>query len=208
MKARQVILQRLVQVQQRLLRERQVAAGHAATEAALRAVRQRNHAILQHRLGALMTQPGYRAAAHFFFEHLYPLDWPMWRDEQCLRTFPRMCRVMPLAACEVLLQAVELDALTHDIDARTLAIQPADDARHRILRREQQAAVVELGRGLASIARLPMMTLLLRCTGPLARRQSLGELHAFFAAGLDAFLSMPDPHAALDAVAALEIHRG
>ena len=115
---------------------------------------------------------------------------------------------MPLSACEVLLKAVELDWLTHEIDERTahgIHEGGIDQTRLHQLRCQQRDAVVALGRGLASVARLPMMTLLLRCAGPVARRQGLGELHAFFTAGLSAFLAMPDPHAVLDELASVTI---
>jgi hypothetical protein len=211
MKARQAIEHDIVQLQQRLLRVRQTAAGHAGVEASLCAVRRSNHAVLRERFAALIGQPGMAAAGHFFFEQLYPVQWPAWRDRQCLKTFPRMCRVMPLSACEVLLKAVELDWLTHEIDARAAqGGQGGDCARSQAprvheMRNQQRDAVVNLGRGLAAVARLPMMTLLLRWAGPVARRQGLGELHAFFTAGLAAFLAMPDPHKVLDELAAMPV---
>ncbi len=208
MKARQAIEHDIVQLQQRLLRARQTAAGHAGVESALRAVRSCNHIALRQRFADLLKHRDVKPAGDFFFHQLYPVDWPYWRDRQCLATFPRMCRVMPLSACEVLLKAVELDWLTHEIDER--AAQGTheggvDQARLHQLRCRQRDAVVALGRGLASVARLPMMTLLLRCAGPVARRQGLGELHAFFTAGLSAFLAMPDPHAVLDELASVVI---
>ena len=82
MKARQAIEHDIVQLQQRLLRVRQTAAGHAGVETALRAVRRSNHAVLRQRFDHLLRHKTTGPAADFFFDQLYPLDWPYWRDRQ------------------------------------------------------------------------------------------------------------------------------
>lgn len=205
MKQRLAMEHQIVQLQQRLLRERQSAAGHALQEKALQEVRRRNHAALREQCAVVLADGQVRAAEAFFFERLYPVVWPLWRDEQCLRTFPGMMRVMPLSACEVLLRAVELDMLTHEIDIRLSQDAGVDAAWLGARRCEQRERVLELGHSLAAVTRLPLMTLLLKWAGPVARRKGLAELHAFFTAGLTAFLAMRDPHAVLDAIAALDV---
>lgn len=205
MKARQSLQHDIVRLQQRLLRARESGACPPALAHDLAHVRQRNHQVLRERLAPLSAQPDLQPAVAFFFGQLYPVDWPHWRDEQCLRTFPRMCRVMPLAACEVLLAAVELDWMTHEADLRMAQSPGLHPEILADIRRRQSERIFSLGRGLARITRLPMMGLLLKCAGPMARRQGLGELHAFFTAGLAAFQAIRDPDAVLQQLEAMHL---
>lgn len=201
MKSRSSLQQQIVQLQQRLLQDRQLPGGGGVTAEALQAVRHAHHDRIRQVCGDWLAQPGLEPAQRFFFGQLYPVRWPDWRDGQCLRTFPRMVRVMPLSACEVLLQAVELDAHTFALDVRVArhgSVSPGE----RALQRDR---MVLLGRGLVAVSRLPLMSLLLKAAGPVARRQGLGELHRFFSDGLAAFQAIPNPGEWLDRLEALDL---
>lgn len=203
MTQRDQIRLRIVHLQQRLLQQRRVWLSHEGNPQRLRAVREQNHAALKVCLAEVLADPSVRQAADFFFEHLYPLSEPAWRDEQFFRTAPRMCRVMPVAACEVLEQAVLLDLMTFELDlAHAQGQGPSLDTLAQA-RQQQLQAVVTLGAGLAKVARVPLMAWLLKCAGPVARRKGLSELHGFFSAGLDAFLGLHHPEMTLQRIQTL-----
>jgi hypothetical protein len=200
MNQREIIRLRIVQMQQRLLSGRHDWLSCPDKRQDLQRVRQANHAALQMRFAALLSRPESRRAAEFFFGQLYPLEDGLWRDEQLSRTVPRMCKVMPLAACTVLEQAVALDMLTFELDCAMAAGQVPDQDWLQASRQQQLQAVLVLGAGLAQVTRVPLMVWLLRCAAPLARRKNLGELQDFFTSGLDAFSSLPDPHDVLNRI--------
>src|SRR5690349_6326141 len=69
-------------------------------------------------------QPRYRAATSFFLEDLYgPKDFSG-RDQAMLRIVPVMTRILPATALETASLAIELEALSEDLDQRTAAALP------------------------------------------------------------------------------------
>lgn len=157
----------------------------------------------------LLASPRYSAAAAFFLSDLYgPKDFAA-RDEAIGRIIPTMSRMLPDAALETIALAVELDALSEDLDqrvaadlrrrqpgARALAITESSyadayrAAGTRAARERQIWLVGHIGAALDRLARKPLIAGALRVMEPPARAAGLGALHEFLARGFDAFRNM------------------
>lgn len=158
----------------------------------------------QQRLGQayedLMAQSRFRAACLFFINDLYgPQDFSQ-RDADVERIFPIMCRLLPAPVLGTVAMAVELDALSHELDRLTaLALKPGEvitQASYAVAyasettveqRRQQLVLLILLGRELDRLVRKPMLWDLLRmCRWP-ARMAGLSALQSFLERGFDAF---------------------
>src|SRR4051794_28025327 len=70
------------------------------------------------------AQPRYRDATRFFLEDLYgPKDFSR-RDDAMLRILPAMTRLLPGSAVDTAQLAIELEALSEDLDHRVAASLP------------------------------------------------------------------------------------
>src|SRR5262245_48143694 len=123
----------------------------------------------------LLATPRYAQAASFFLSDLYgPAD-PTARDEALARSLPTMIRVLPAAPLDTIARAVELDALSEQLDlamvrafrrrqsAGELAITEASYteayrvAAERSERERQIDLVTRVGVALDHLARTPLL---------------------------------------------------
>lgn len=166
----------------------------------------------------LRIQSRYTAACDFFIHDLYgPKDFSK-RDRDVERIYPIMTKLLPAGVLNTVARAVELNALSHELDIGLLDHLPADlsnlsraDYAHAYRlgasmkqRRYQLALILALGRELARITKLAMVyDLLILCRWP-ARLAGLGELQDFLERGFAAFKKLLDVRQFLQAVAAHE----
>jgi hypothetical protein len=195
---------------------------HLASVRALRAVARADPAIQARRLALrafqaqrlertypdLLASPRYGPAAAFFLSDLYGAKDVTARDEGVARIVPMLVRVMPAAALDTIARAVELDALSEQLDvalvdelrrcdpsgAPTIADAAYAEAYRaagtRADRERQIALTVEIGAALDRLARKPLLGGALRVMEAPARNAGLGALHDFLARGLKAFRHM------------------
>lgn len=159
----------------------------------------------------LLLIPRYGAAAQFFLDDLYGERDFEQRDREALRVVPKLARMLPERAIETMALAVELDELSEILDARVAGnIElPLDDAGYRRAyrgagtrpERERQIAMVDaIGRALDGLARLPLLTSMLRLMRVPAEAAGLEHLHRFLTRGFHSFRAMHGAGEFLDTV--------
>jgi hypothetical protein len=158
------------------------------------------------------SQPRYREATRFFLDDLYgPKDFSR-RDEALLKIVPTMAKVLPKSAVETAGLAIELEALTEDLDQRVAAALPkgpitedsyAEANRLATARaeRERQVELIEaVGKRLDAVVRKPLVMQALQLMRQPARAARLSDLQDFFERGFSAFRAM---HGATEFLAAV-----
>ena len=159
----------------------------------------------------LLGSERFGAAARFFLTDLYgPKDFSS-RDEEVERILPLLQSLLPLSALQTLALAIEVDALSEELDAEMVAALDRTNAADRVEgidqadyaaayravgRREERERQIILirstGDALDKLARKPVLsTLLALMKGP-AHLAGLGDLHAFLEDGFAAFRHMGD----------------
>lgn len=160
----------------------------------------------------LLESDRYGAATAFFLSDLYgPKDFSA-RDEEVERILPMLLATLPAAGVHAVALAIELDALSEELDAgmvaelrrgsgksRTIASIDKDvyaRAYRRCGMRDQRALqirlIAEAGQAQAALARKPLVHAALRVMRTPARLAGLGELHEFLDTGFGAFARMGD----------------
>ena len=170
----------------------------------------------------LLTSERFGKAAHFFLSDLYgPKDFSS-RDEEVERIMPLMLSILPLSALQTLSLAIEVDALSEELDAAMIAElekagcfkagRDADaisetayaKAYRKVGRRADRERQIDLiqstGKALDRLARKPLLTTLLKLMRGPAHLAGLGDLHEFLEGGFDAFRHMGDAHDFLDTI--------
>lgn len=159
----------------------------------------------------LLDDPNYRPAAEFFLSDLYGLKDTTQRDAAVERIYPIMVTMLPERALHSIGVALELDALTEQLDEQLLdALEQrsggwADltdavyaDAYRRCdnyaLRRHQIDLITEVGVHLIELVAKPLVHKVLRAMRMPARIAGFGDLQNFLERGFDAFCQIPDPH--------------
>jgi hypothetical protein len=157
----------------------------------------------------LLDHPRYRPAAEFFLSDLYgPKDFAE-RDEEIGRIVPMLASVLPLGAVQSLALAIELDALSEELDTNLIAELRRAQARNgRLLldeqtyaqayracdnrrTREAQIALLDaIARLLDRVAHTPLVTAAVELMRVPARLAGLSTLHDFLERGLQAFRHM------------------
>ena len=154
----------------------------------------------------LLASPRFGQAAQFFISDLYgPKDFSS-RDEEVERILPLLIKMLPASALHTVALAVELDALTEELDAAMVAelsraglIERIDDdayaAAYRAVgcqaeRQRQIVLIRETGEALDKLARKPLLTGLLKLMRRPAQLAGLGDLHEFLERGFNAFRAM------------------
>lgn len=150
----------------------------------------------------LLGAPRYRDAARFFLDDLYGAKDFSRRDAELERVIPVLAKTMPDAALATLADAIELDAMTEDLDievARALAEtdrRAFDEAAYADAyraaappdeRTRQLDLVMKVGRSLDRLVRMPMLGMLLNAMGGPARAAGFGAMHEFLVRGYQAF---------------------
>lgn len=166
----------------------------------------------------LLSDPRHQAAAQFFLSDLYGAKDFTERDEEIARIVPTLASVLPLGAVQSLALAVELDALSEELDAQLLAqlkahtrtsplsIDPvsyADAYRacgNRPARERQIALVDTIGHLLDQVAHKALVTAAMEIMRGPAHLAGLGELHDFLQRGLSAFRRMQGAEVFLETV--------
>ena len=145
----------------------------------------------------------YAQAIEFFQTDLYgPGDFSR-RDADLARIVPTMRRVLPAGVVGIVARAMELSALSHELDRALLdrlefGARPtvAEYARayracaNRAERERQIAWIGEVGRGLDRYVRSPLLTNALKLMRLPARAAGLGALQRFLERGVAGFARM------------------
>jgi hypothetical protein len=169
----------------------------------------------------LLHEEEYRPAAEFFLSDLYGLKDTSGRDAGLERVLPVMSKVLPEAALHGIGLAVELDALSEQLDAQLLDIlvnklgvrgELSEDAYadayrrcdNYALRKHQIELIRQTGEDLAQLVRKSMVYAMLRSMRAPAKAAGCGELQDFLERGFRAFRQMKDPQHFLDTIQARE----
>lgn len=168
----------------------------------------------------LLDSARYHDAARFFLTDLYgPKDFSE-RDHELERILPTLHATLPAAGIRTVALAIEVDALSEELDAALIAelrragamdkLDAAAYARaypragHRKERELQLKLIGEVGEALAALTRKPLVSTALRLMRTPARLAGLAELHAFLEHGYRAFRKMGDPADFLATIATRE----
>lgn len=148
------------------------------------------------------AQPRYREATRFFLEDVYgPKDFTR-RDDAVRRILPTMSRMLPRKAVETVRLAVDLQALTDELDQRVVAaLAPgkitaetyAEANRKAVAREERERQVdliVAVGQRLDAIVHKPLVLSMLELMRQPARAAGLSDLQDFLERGFRAFRAM------------------
>jgi hypothetical protein len=151
----------------------------------------------------LRRQAHYRPACVFFLEELYGGRDMRARDSQLERALPIMRRTLPDHLLHAVGEAMRLQAMSMDFDARLSQLlqapldQPEYARGYRGLaawdgRREQIGLIGELGELLHRTVKVPMIRRLVRWMRGPAHAAGFGKLQEFLDDGLSAFAEMGD----------------
>jgi len=182
------------------------SAAQANPKAA--AARQRFRAWQSQRLArthaSLLTNPRFAEAATFFLTDIYGANDPGTRDAEMRRVLPKAVKLLPATGLETVANAIELDALSEDLDAamivalgkRSSELDAAayGSAYRKVGRRkdrERQIKLIQnLGRSLDRLARQPFISTTLTLMRKPARLAGLSKLQSFLERGFAAFRKM------------------
>ena len=151
----------------------------------------------------LRRQDHYRPACVFFLEELYGGRDMRTRDSQLDRALPIMRRTLPDHLLHAVGEAMRLQAMSMDFDARMSRLiegpltQPEYARAYRRLaawegRREQIRLIGDLGELLHRTVKVPMIRRLVRWMRGPAHAAGFGKLQGFLDDGLSAFAEMGD----------------
>ena len=166
----------------------------------------------------LAADPRYAAAVAFFQDDLYGGADFSRRDSDLARVVPAMVRLLPAKAIETVAHAVELHALSHELDRSLLARLPRADGVFTVaeyceayrnpgeysLRKQQIALIGQVGAALDRYVRTPMIGTALKMMRQPARVAGFSALQDFLERGFAAFRRMDGADEFLAAVAMRE----
>ncbi|HET9046210.1 MAG TPA: hypothetical protein VFO33_04575 [Casimicrobiaceae bacterium] len=152
----------------------------------------------------LADDPRYRGAIAFFENDLYGGGDFARRDADLARVVPVMGRLLPQSVIVTVARAVELNALSHELDRALIVHLPAGASRISVpdycrgyratgqpaLRARQIALIGEVGSALDKYVRTPMIGAALSMMRKPAHAAGLDALQAFLERGFDAFRRM------------------
>ncbi|HTS52345.1 MAG TPA: hypothetical protein VMH26_03640 [Burkholderiales bacterium] len=205
---------------QQIRRARALRLAHAARpdRAAKRLLlREWQAARLKRTYADLLDHPGYRAAAEFFLSDLYGLKDTSERDAAVERIYPAMVKMLPEPALHGIGLALELDALSEELDAQLLDVLIEQlglrdqitevaygDAYRRCdnyaLRKHQIELLTQTGEDLALIVSKPFLYRVLRAMRRPALVAGFGELQSFLERGFNAFRHLSEPRTFLETI--------
>ena len=188
----------------------QLRRDPGASPAAVAAIKQFQRERLARDHEDLLQSDRYRLAARFFLDELYGIKDFSSRDEELARMIPTMGRLLPASALGAIADAVELDAISEDLDAAMAAAHdrpspaggppPALTAQRyfdlyravgkREVRSRQIDLVEDIGRQLDRLVATPFLYRILKGMETPARIAGLGQMQAFLMRGFEAFRAM------------------
>lgn len=190
--------------------------AQARAEGALAAARERVRSWQAARLARthrdLLDSPRFGAAAEFFLSELYGTKDLAQRDADVERILPSLAAVLPASGLTTLALAIELDALSEELDAAlagALGGESLDDtsyaqayrrAGHRHQREQQLELTRQVGETLARLVRKPLLGSAIRLMRKPAHMAGLAQLHAFLESGFECFRKMGDATEFLDTI--------
>ena len=148
------------------------------------------------------AQPRYRGATAFFIGDLYGAKDFSSRDQAMLRILPVMTRMLPQSAVETAALAIELEALSEELDhalAAAMVPGPITEASYaeayrksssRVDRERQVELIDATGRRLDTLVGRPMVERMLKLMRSPARMAGLADLQDFLERGFAAFRAM------------------
>jgi len=163
--------------------------------------------------------PRRRDAVDFFLDEVYGAHDFSARDTQFARAIHKLRAMLPLTALQALRDAIELQALTVELDVAMAERLDAGaglldaaaygaayrDGDRQADRRRQIELAVSIGRRLEHLTTHPAIELMLRLAATPARLTGYGALQAFIERGYAAFRRLgPEAGAFLDAIAERE----
>jgi hypothetical protein len=168
----------------------------------------------------LLASDRFGRAARFFLTDLYgPKDFSH-RDEEIERILPLLINLLPLSALQTITLAIEVDALTEQLDAamvdeleRNGTIYCIDDDAYAVAYRsvgrqedrERQIVLIRAtGVALQDLSRKPFLATLLRLMRGPAHLAGLDDLQKLLENGFDAFRYMGDAKEFLDCIESRE----
>jgi hypothetical protein len=166
----------------------------------------------------LEVQPRYAAAVEFFETDLYGGADFAQRDADVARVAPLMALMLPERVIATIADAMELNALSQELDRALLARLPNAGGRfsvadycaayrrldNRPARERQIELACAIGAALERIVRLPLIHTALVMMRQPARLAGMGVLHDFLERGFDAFRTMDGARAFLATIAERE----
>ena len=157
----------------------------------------------------LLQSPRFGPAARFFLDDLYGPKDHRARDRDLARVLPKLLKLLPQSAQWTMAQALHMDALSEQLDAQmTQCLQQQGALCHAQdltqaqyvrayrtvaqpeARQEQLELVMQIGRSLDHLTRLPMLSASLKLMKKPAELAGLSELHGFLQRGFTAFSHM------------------
>ncbi len=152
----------------------------------------------------LAADPRYAAAVQFFQQDLYSGADYAQRDADLARVVPLLTKMLPEGVIATVALAMELNALSQELDRVLLSRLPRADAYFTVaeyckayrragnfpLRRRQIALIVEIGSALDRYVRKPFIRTGLAMMRQPARMAGLGVLQDFLERGFSAFHTM------------------
>jgi hypothetical protein len=162
----------------------------------------------------LAAQPRYAQAITFFEQDLYGDGDFSRRDADLMRIVPAMVRVLPHDLVGCIARAVELNALSHELDVLLLARLPRADAAFSVAdycrayrragefsaRRRQVELIGDVGAALDRYVHKRLVRTSLALMRKPAHLAGLGALQDFLERGVAAFRAMHGAQAFLDTV--------
>lgn len=206
-------LERLIERTQAL---RRAESGDPVLAGRLRELRAWQAARLARTYADLARDPRQAPAIEFFLTDLYgPQDFAR-RDRDLARAGPLLERTLPRGALHVLVDALELYALSGELDqalARALAPGPVSVQTYATAyrtaglpadRQRQIGLIVRIGERLAQAVKQPLIGLALKATHMPAHIAGFGALQAFLERGFEAFHHLGDAQDFLATIQARE----
>lgn len=151
---------------------------------------------------SLLEHDRYQPAAEFFLTDLYGAGDVRWRDRDVTRVLPTMVRWLPEKALVALNGALELDLISHrqDLDLSEHLPGVRIETEHyaeayratcdEALRHRQIDLIVEVGRELERLVKIPLILGVLKLARGPARGAGFGQLQSFLERGFAAFRHM------------------
>ena len=164
----------------------------------------------------LAADPRYRQATAFFLNDLYGTKDFSHRDEALLRIYPVLVRTLPDSAVESAALAIEVDALSEELDRRLaarLGTQALDETSYakayresstRAERMRQIDLVDDVGRQLDRLVVKPLVYATLKLMRRPARLAGMEDLQSFLERGFEAFRHMGGAEHFLETIGARE----